>query len=172
MNTLRALLIPLLLAWPLSSPALSGDRDQPMNIEADRVELDDAAGVSTYQGNVRVTQGSMVLTGDRMTVHFRDGDITRVLVEGSPATYRQRPDGKDQDVVAQSERMEYRTRPRQVELVGKARVNQAGDVLRSERIVYDVDKDQVNAGSEAPDARVHITIQPRTRKDKPAPDTP
>ena len=146
--------------------ALAGDRDQPMLIEADRAELDDVRGVSIYRGKVKVTQGSMVLAGDTITVYSKGSDVTRVVVEGSPATYRQRPDGKDKDVFAKARHMEYTRDPDKVILVGDAEVTQAGDVLRSDRIVYDITHDKVEAGGTESGQRVRITLQP---KPKPSP---
>jgi len=164
---LAGALLPPLQAW-----ALSSDRDQPMTIEADRVELDDAKGISTYHGNVKVVQGTLVLTGELMTVHNKGNDVHKVIMLGNPATYRQRPDGKDQDVRAKAQRMEYYTDPERVILLKQAEVLQRGDVLRSERIEYDVASDQVNAGTSRPDERVRITIQPRSRKDSKQPTPP
>jgi len=160
------------LTIPSLCHALSTDRDQPMMIEADRVELNDASGVSVYTGNVKVTQGTLKLTGDRMTVYNKGNDIDKVLMDGSPATYEQRPDGKEQDVHAKSKRMEYYTSPERIILLEQAEVDQAGDILRSERIVYDVVKDQVNAGTDQPDERVVITIQPKPKTDDKAPPAP
>ena len=140
-----------------------------MLIEADRAELDDAKGISIYRGNVKVTQGTLVLTGEVMTVYNKGDDVDKVIMEGQPATYRQRPDNKDQDVRAKALRMEYYTDPEQIILLRQAEVEQQGDLLRSERIEYDVAKDQVNAGTDQPDERVRITIQPKASKE---PETP
>lgn len=166
MNRALAIFTALIVqAVPLQSLALSSDRDQPMLIEADQAELDDAKGISTYRGNVKVTQGTLVLTGDVMAVHMQSGDVEKVVIDGKPATYRQRPDGKDKDVNAQSLRMEYFANPERIVLTKEAEVQQGGDILRSERIVYDVEKDHVSAGAVKPgsDNRVHITIQPRSK---------
>ncbi len=162
----------LLLALVLASPAgraLTSDRDQPMLIEADRAELDDARGISTYRGNVKVTQGTLVLTGDTMTVYSKDDEITKVIVEGTPASYRQRPDGKDEDVHARSRRMEYYRDPERVVLIDNAEVTQAGDVLRSDRILYDVGRDKVEAGGTNSGQRVRITLQPKPKKEEKTP---
>ena len=59
-------LVALALGLPGSASALSTDRDQPINLEADEAELDQTEGVSTYVGNVVVTQGSMKVESDRM----------------------------------------------------------------------------------------------------------
>jgi lipopolysaccharide export system protein LptA len=107
-----------------------------------------------------------------MTVHTKGNDVQKVIMLGNPATYRQRPDGKDQDVRAKAERMEYYTDPERVILLKQAEVLQRGDILRSERIEYDVASDQVNAGTSKPDERVRITIQPRSRKDSKQPTPP
>jgi len=172
MTRIAPLALLIALTLPSLSHALSTDRDQPMMIEADRVELDDAKGVSVYSGNVKVTQGTLMLTGDRMVVYNKGSDIEKVLMNGSPATYKQRPDGKEHDVHARSKRMEYFTDPEHIILLEQAEVNQAGDVLRSERIVYDVVKDQVNAGTDQPNDRVIITIQPKPKKDNKATPAP
>ena len=166
MNKLRNQLIFLcLVALPMLAWGLSSDRQQPMMIEADRVELDDAKGVSIYRGRVKVAQGTLLLTGETMTVHNKGNRIEKVIVEGKPATYQQRPDNKDQDVHAKALRMEYYTNPEHIILLKQAEVEQQGDVLRSERIEYDMVKDQVSAGTDQPDERVHITIQPKTEKE-------
>src|SRR5215210_3462260 len=66
--TRAALVFACLLA--LASPALAekGDRSKPIHLEADRVTVDDAKQIATFSGNVVLTQGTMVLRGDRMEV--------------------------------------------------------------------------------------------------------
>jgi len=159
----------ILLSWtPGLSTALSTDRNQPMLIEADEAELDDANGISIYRGDVKVTQGTLTLTGDVMTVHSKGNDINKVIIDGSPATYAQLPDNKEEFVRARSTRMEYYTTPDRVVLLGEAEVWQAGDLLKSERIEYNIETDQVNAGSQKSTGRVKITLQPKPRKELPA----
>ena len=155
------------LGWSLST-----DRNQPMLIEADRAELNDADGISVYRGNVKVIQGTLILTGETMTVHTKGDDVDKVIMDGKPATYKQRPDNKDKDVRAKALRMEYYTNPEYIILLKQAEVEQEGDTLRSERIEYDVAKDKVNAGTDKPNDRVRIVIQPKTEKkasEEPAP---
>jgi|GEM_PF-317783 len=156
----------LLIGLPVCGWTLSSDRNLPMVIEADRAELNDGKGVSVYHGNVRVTQGTLVLTGDTMTVYNKGDEVDRVIMDGSPATYQQRPDDKDQDVHAKALRMEYYTNPEYIILLKEAEVEQEGDRLRSERIEYDVVKDKVNAGTNEPNGGVRIIIQPRPEEPK------
>lgn len=164
MNRRNPDLLLLLLAFlPGMACALSSDREQPMHIEADQAELDEQQGISIYIGNVKVTQGTLVLTGDHMTVYNQGEQIEKVILLGKPATYRQRPDGKDEDMHAKALRMEYYAQPERVILLQEAVAWQGKSTFRSDRIVYDVPQDRVNAGDSSGDQRVHIILQPKPR---------
>ncbi|RMG30534.1 MAG: lipopolysaccharide transport periplasmic protein LptA [Gammaproteobacteria bacterium] len=160
----------LLVSSP--APALRSDRDQPVLLDADQATLSERRGVSVYRGHVVVRQGTLRITGDVLTLYGHGGHIERAVVEGRPATFRQRPDGKPEDVRARARRMVYEAARRRVILTGEAVVWQGGDVFRSARIVYDIDQDRVQAGGTAKgsaspgDGRVHILLQP------PAPHPP
>ena len=47
--------------------------DAPVNIYADHMKYDIKSGVSEYKGNVRVTQNTIELTGDRVTAIHENG---------------------------------------------------------------------------------------------------
>ncbi|MGQ7793084.1 LptA/OstA family protein [Faunimonas sp. B44] len=49
---------------------LSTDSDQPIQIEADRLEVRDAEKIAIYKGNVRVLQGATVLKTAEMRVFY------------------------------------------------------------------------------------------------------
>ena len=65
--------------------ALSTDKDQPIEIEADTADLDNKKGVTIYRGNVVLIQGSVRMTGDIMTVYFKDDELDILIMEGKPA---------------------------------------------------------------------------------------
>lgn len=156
-----------LLLSPLPAWALSSDREQAMHIESNQAELDEQKGVSTYIGNVRVTQGTLVLTGDHMTIHSEGERLRHLILLGKPATYRQRPDGKDEDIRAEALRMEYYLDPERVILLDEAVTWQGENSFRSDRIVYDVAQDRVEAGAADGGQRVHIILQPKPRTEEP-----
>ena len=79
------------LSFPLFG--LSTDFEQPIEIEADFAELDDQAGTTVYIGNVVLVQGSIVMTGDKLTATFTpERDLEEAILEGRLATFRQTPD--------------------------------------------------------------------------------
>ena len=130
-----------LLGAALSGPvmALSTDREQDMRVEADNAELDGIEGISVYRGNVVVTQGSMRITGHTLTVHFSDGgDMELAVMNGSPATYRQLPDGAEDYDEARARKMEYYPHRDSVILIDRAWVkNPDGSTMTGNRIEYD-----------------------------------
>jgi len=159
-------LLSLLLGMPVTAWGLSSDRDQPMYIEADQARLDDRKGVSIYEGNVHLRQGTLRLYGDSMTVTNTGEQVEKVFLQGNPATYSQRPDGKDIDLNAEAGKMEYFKNEDRMILLENARVWQEdGNEFRSERIVYDIKNNVVKAGGKGKETRVHITLQPKARQE-------
>lgn len=164
----------LLVFVPAMAQGLSSDRNQPITIEADRATLNEKDGSSIYEGNVHLQQGTLNLRGNRMTVQIADDEIEEIVLTGQPASYRQRPDGRDTDQHAEAGRIEYHAADERLILLDNARVWQSdAEEFRSERIVYNIKKNTVSAGGSAGD-RVRITLQPKQRPDKqqPAPATP
>ncbi len=159
-----ALLLSLL---PVTVFGLASDSSQPINIEADRATLNEKTGNSVYEGNVYLQQGTLVLQGSKMTIQLNDNTIDTLVLTGDPATYRQRPDGKESDRRAEAGRIEFYAREDRLILLENARVWRSGDQeLRSDRIVFDLKSNTVNAGSNKPGDRVHITLQPGSKQNK------
>ena len=52
----------------VSAWALPNDQQQPIRIQADDAQLDDKNGIATYKGDVIITQGSMIVKGNTVTI--------------------------------------------------------------------------------------------------------
>ncbi len=162
-------LVLLVLGLPLLAWGLDSDRDQPILIEADKASLNDKTGFSVYEGKVRLQQGTLIFTGNKMTVQLTNRELDTLILTGSPATYAQRPQGKDKDQHAEANIIEYYAIDERVVLQDKARIWETGaDEFRSERIVFNLKDDTVDAGGGGNKGRVHITLQPRNNKEKTA----
>lgn len=142
--------------------ALSSDSEQPVRLTADQAELDNASGVGIYRGDVVMTQGTLEVTGDIMRVYTgEDRRIDRVEVEGSPATYRQLPDGEQEYVRARAPRMEYYVSgPERIRLLDGATLWQGRNEFKGQTIVYDVAAERVEADSGSEGDRIEITLFP------------
>ena len=159
---LAVLLGLLVLVASPATLALSSDKDQPIDIEADSVDIDESKGQSIYVGNVKVTQGSIRLLADRVTVFHTDGDPQKFIATGEPARFRQMPDNSDVPIQARALRMEYVINGDLVTLIEQAVVLQGKDTMRSDRIVWDRVRGKVKGGLAAEGKqRVKMTFQPK-----------
>ncbi len=150
--------------------ALPSDREQPIRVQADSAELDDKQGVAVYRGDVVVTQGSTKLTGNTVTLkQDKNGDIEVVTSVGKPAYYEQKP-APDKDVTkAYGLTIQYFVTQNRVVLIDQAKVIQEGNTFEGEKIVYDTQRQIVNAGRAtgsqvtSPRPRIDMVIQPKKR---------
>ncbi len=118
--------------------ALTTDVEQPIEIEADFAELDDAAGRTTYTGNVVVVQGSIRMTGDKLIANFdEDRQLVDVYINGAPAYFKQTPDGGKQDIEGEGLQIEYHQKKSLLYLIDKARLKQGERLFEGYRINYD-----------------------------------
>ena len=156
-----------------NAQALSTDRDEPIVIEAQAAELDNRSKITIYRGDVVITQGTLRITGDTVWIHYNDANaITKAISVGTPAKFRQLPDGKKDYMTAAAERMEYHADRDLILLLGNARYGEGKDKITAPRIVYDSRQGRVKAGAN-PDGgqtgdsdkadRVRITITPKKK---------
>lgn len=97
------------LAW-LPAAAEKGDRDKPMNVEADALRYDDKQKTSSFTGRVVVSQGSILMRGERLDVRQdAAGNQVGTLsgASGGRAFFRQKRDGLDEYIEAEGEVIEY-----------------------------------------------------------------
>ncbi len=157
---MRGLLV--LLVW-LAAPAWAVDPDlaAPLEIEADRVVLDEAAGESVYQGSVRAVQGHTRLTADTLRLYQQGGRLVRVLAEGTPARLVKSPPGQP-PLEAGARTIDYRLDRARVILSGEAVLVQGSDRFEGPRIEYDLDTQRVVAGGKPGEGRVRVILSPET----------
>ncbi|HLU77818.1 MAG TPA: lipopolysaccharide transport periplasmic protein LptA [Burkholderiales bacterium] len=162
--------LPLQGAW-----AERADRNQPINIESDRLTADENKQVAIFEGRVILTQGSFVLRADRLIVRQDDTGFEHATAYGAPATFRERREGTNEWIDGEALRIEYDGRKEFVELFDKARLTREKDEVRGSYISYDARSDFFTVKSkpgEAPqeggDARVRAVIQPKSKEPPPA----
>lgn len=166
--------LPLLLSLSAalgsaSAFALPNDRDQPIRIQADNAHLDDKQGVATYTGDVIITQGSMMIKGNTVTMtRAANGDIDVVTSVGNLAYFEQ------QQSVAKPDKMkgwavtiQYQAQKDTVILTDRAKVENEGNTTEGEKIVYNTKTQVATAGRGGnvtqPRQRIDMVIQPKKK---------
>lgn len=158
---LSALSLPVLLLLPGWLYALPEDRNQPIQLEADRGQLDQKTGTSIYEGNVVIIQGSMHLNADTATVYTQNGQFQRIEAFGKPAAWRYKTSPDKEELHGTGLRVDYDVTKDLMTMTGNARVTQGNDVYTGDYIEYETKTDLVRARGEKGN-RIQITIQPKS----------
>jgi len=159
------LIILVLLSYSEDSWALRRDRDQPINIKADRVEINEKTEISHYQGRVHLQQGTLNILADTVIVHLKAGKLTKIIIDGKPATFEQQPEDNKDIVKSKAQHMEYYAAKQRLILKNNAQVIQGANNFSGDFIEYDTLNSTVKANkNEDSDSRVHAIIQPKSDK--------
>jgi lipopolysaccharide export system protein LptA len=166
-----------LLAGAPSAFAEASDRLQKMEIAADQPgKVDIRNRVVTFNGNVVVSQGTMTLKSDSITVKEDADGYQSGVARGGPgglARFRQKRDGLNEWVEGEAERIEFNGRGNKLRLIGQANTRrlsgtEVADQVTGAEIVYDnaLETYTVSGGAKAatpanPNGRVTVVLTPR-----------
>ena len=173
-------LLSSLLLLPFSaSRAANIEVVEKIFIDADHMQLNIETGYSVYTGNVKIRQGELKLTGDKVTVQQNNNEIKRITVTGKPAHYNHVTE-KGENIQAQSEHMVYTASQNKLVMTINAQLTQPGNQVNSQKITYDTKKKIVIAGGKSDAAsaasgtetkpRVNITLTPQKAPTSKSPD--
>jgi lipopolysaccharide export system protein LptA len=160
----RLLLLCLgLLVLAPAAHAERADRGKPINVEADSVKVDDQKKVASYEGHVVMTQGTLMITADRIEVRQDDKGVVSGLATGNPVYFRQKMDASNEYAEGWAQRIDYDGQGDKIRLSGQARLKRGIDELRGDQITYDSSTEffQAKGGTSGPSGRVRAVIRPR-----------
>ena len=116
--------------------ALKGhDTDAPVDVAADRIEVQDRADRAIFSGNVEVRQGSLQLSAARLTVAYANaGGIEIQRLEASGGVTLRSP-----SETARSQFAIYDLDRRLVTMLGNVSLNRGESRVNGGRLVIDLD---------------------------------
>jgi lipopolysaccharide export system protein LptA len=152
-----------LAAFPAA--AEKADREKEIVVNANRLSADDANKTSTFEGNVVVTQGTMRMTAERVTVREDAQRHKYYVANGNPVTFRQKLDNSDEWVEGFAQRAEFDDRNDILRLYDHARVKRDQNEITGNFISYDMRKELAEVTGAPPGApstgsRVKAVILP------------
>lgn len=167
------LLAGLLLAAP-PAWAEKADRDKPVNVEADSLNVDDARKVAVYQGHVVLSQGTLMMTAERIEIRQDDRGFNTGDATGKPVYFRQKMEGREEFAEGWAEQILYDARADKLKLIGQARLKRGEDDLRGGLIVFDgaTENYQAQGSITGTPGRVRAVIRPKTQNSPSSPTTP
>jgi lipopolysaccharide export system protein LptA len=152
----------------LSAFALPEDRQQPINVQSDSAEK--IKEKVFYRGNVTMTQGTITIKGETVTVESDNDKVQRLIADGTPAQFSQKPNANEGLVSATADNIDYQLVSDTVLLTKNANVEQSDSSISGERIEYDIKAQRVRASGlkEGDGGRVRMILQPQTDNAPPA----
>lgn len=129
----------------LSAFALESDKNQDVawSLDGDlKMENEGNRRIVTMNNNVKMTQGSLQITGDMAIFEYdlTTNALLKVTVNGSPARYQQQLDEEGDLVQGDSETIHYSTNLETIiEFIGDANLRQPGTTTSCVAIKYFAD---------------------------------
>jgi lipopolysaccharide export system protein LptA len=163
----RGLLAIALAGAAAAASAEQADQTKPTQIEANRMNADDARRVTVFEGNVIVTRGTLHIRAERIVVRQEPEGNQYATATGNPVRFKQRLDPKPPATEGawmdgEARRIELDDKSGRIELYESARVNRGGDEVAGDYILVDQRSDfySVTPGKGS-DGRVRATLQPK-----------
>lgn len=142
---LRTFILPLLTtAYLALLPSIAfADRDdssKPMNFKSVSAHMDDLRKTYNYVGQVRMTQGTRLLTADKVVIKQDAAGFSKSVATGSPqklAYVKQRENDGKGWMEGWAERIEYDDRTDKLYFFDQAHLKTSKDEAKGEVIIYD-----------------------------------
>ena len=143
MNKLLILLIAFVASLVFALPE---DSEQPIEIEAQSVVVDETTGFNEFSGDAEVRQGSLLLLAELIQVQTDNEEVVSMVAKGSlekPAKYIQSQENQARFVEATATQITYDVDKGMVFLVGHAQLVQGFDSFSGDTLDYDINNDRV-----------------------------
>jgi len=160
LRCLQALPVAMLLALPLYSHALPSDANQEIKLLADKATYSERTGVTSYSGNVIITQGTFKMTADNITVNLsQQRSINSAVATGRPATMQQIVTQEKGLAKGQANKIDYNAVTGIITLTGNAKLVQNGASFAGNVIRYSLKAGDVEATAGG-NQRVELVFPP------------
>jgi lipopolysaccharide export system protein LptA len=162
-------LVLAILAAGLASPlalAEKADREKEIVVGADQSTADDANRLLTFDGNVVITQGTMRMTANKVTVREDPQRHKFYIANGNPVTFRQKRDNVDEWIEGNAQRAEFDDLNDVVKLYDRAKVKSNQNEITGDFISYDMTRELATVSgappgkTAPPNSRVKMIIVP------------
>lgn len=165
MSRLSLLMLLSFICWQ-SAVALSTDSEQPMQIVADASLFNYKTGVDTYEGNVKVDQGTTHLVADKLVTEKNEHHkIVSAVAYGTHrlAELTTLPSADAEVLHAKSTIIKFYPSTSILILENNVLVTQGENSFHGSLIIYNM-KDQMVAAPASKNGRATIIIDAKTKK--------
>lgn len=146
----------LLFAADSDNSVAALSADEPIKVTASRLVADTRLSAVTFYGDVQARQGEVVIYGDKLVIHYTEGEereIDRAVFEGGVRIVQE-------NRVATADKGIFYSRENRVLLTGNAVIHQDGNSVAGDEIEYRLDEEQSEVRS-SDGSRVNAIFHPR-----------
>lgn len=123
--------------------------DQPVQVEADTLSVNQKDGTAVFSGNVAISQGEMLLSAAKVEVTYEeDGEGVQTLLATGGVTLVNGPDA------AEAQQADYNVSSSIVVLTGNVLMTQGQNVISGEKVTINLDTGTAQVGG-----RVRTTLE-------------
>jgi lipopolysaccharide export system protein LptA len=160
-NLLLAIALGALGAGPAA--ARSGDRNQPMDIQAGhQTGTVDYSQPTTLSGGVTIVQGTLHIDANRAVISFKNGEASQAVLTGNQAVLKQQMDDGT-PMTATADRIDYDMLADVIVLTGNYSVTTQRGSTSGQRLTYNLKSGQVDSGG-TDGGRVKVRILPKSAR--------
>ena len=153
---------------PTDKPKKITGRDQPIRINAGRIEIDQRKSLTIYTGKVSFTQGDLRFNAARAEARHQGDKIDTIIAYGKPVTLHQRAPDPQQSINASAQRLEYHALENRIDLFGDVRLQQGDSVMLCATLHYNLLDGTLAAEGDGQDSAVSVVIEPKKIERSPA----
>jgi len=147
-----------------------------LGIEADEgraTKMDFEDSVWHLSGNVVIDVDGGQIESDSAEMTFSDYELSSATIIGSPAIFRLKRPGSDQDLYAEAGRLQYDFAAGVIEFSDQATITEGGNQISSNYLIYNIREQRIRASSGGDgNPKVRITYTPDDPGDAPPDDVP
>jgi lipopolysaccharide export system protein LptA len=164
--------------------SLQLNRDQPVKIESDSLEVRDKSQQATFIGKVKLTQGDTVLQCQRLVIFYEDGSKAPAQKKGAPIAQKgggglgggqqiKRAEARGEVLVTQKDQTAkgdngvFDVKTNKITLTGNVVVTQGTSVLRGEEMIVDLTTNFTEVRSGKTGGRVEALVNPSAPQPQP-----
>ena len=133
--------------------------------------MDDKTSTAIFEGNVVLTQGTLLIKADTLTVMQENDEFKQGIALGETAYFRQKREGYEDYIEGEARRIEFDALTDQLTMITNAKLWREGDEVQGNFIHYNAATETFtvkgvgfnDSSQDAPRGRVKAIIQPKSK---------
>ena len=162
-NTLFIITVSYCLTMSTDTLGLQSDREQPINIGADDVDLDANTGFTHLTGKVEIDQGTLSIRSAEAEVYLEQSNPSQIILRGTPAIWKQQLEN-GLWMEAEGKTIDYDVKSSTIVITGEALVEHPQGTVNGDKLTYNLNSEHFTGQSDD-GGRIRMRLNPDATND-------